>query len=552
MRATFFCVSLPKRARGSKGVSARVIRQRQFCLERHESCDVLFVLLAACLAYLPAAVQGGWFSDDYVLVYGLEDQAPAWTDSIRMGGAGRLSVARLLCYPFIGYLGEWLGPQLSHVLALFLHLLCGSILYLLLRRLSWSHRLAVTAIFLFLLAPWAAQPVVWWSAVCTTVSSILMLLAVHAFVTWYPGRSSRTWLIVSQVLIFIAFLFYELWLGSFVLFWMLGFYLERRTRIAGGHRSTWSELLRRATRRSWPVILPYIFWGILLIATLTFETGIRAPHTSILRIPVTFLSIHLRVYHWFFDTPWFSGISTGWNGLLTPIGLVCLACMVIFLVIGRSLKKKWGGQLNDSLYRTPPDIMDMVLVAWGIFLGSRLVFILQGGVSTHTRHSYGAAMGFAIAASWLFWRLWDGCESRVALRRVVSAFAIVIAVVLVTTTSGLALHAAYVAKAEQYTLDLLRFELAQLPVDRNILIVGDATGTRGEMSYYQEESGWWLEYRLRHVLTGRRVYVLEDIPPRSTLARLLRSGKEEFLRLDRASVFHWRGGELKQELLVHQ
>jgi hypothetical protein len=300
------------------------------------------------------------------------------------------------------------------------------------------------------------------------------------------------------------------------------------------------------------MILPYMFWGILFIATPSLEPGIRAPHTSIFRVPVTFLSIHLRAYHWFFDTPWLSGISAGWDGLLTPIGLVCLVCMFIFLVIGQSLKRKRGGNLNNSLYRMPPDIVDMVLVAWGIFLGSRLVFILQGGVSTHTRHSYGAAMGFAIAASWLFWRMRDGCELRVASLRAVSGTAMLIAFALLMTTSGLALHAARVAQAEQYTFDFLRFELARLPVDKDILIVGDATGSRGEMPYYQEDSGWWLEYRLRHVLAGRRIYVLKEIPPKSTFVRLIRSGKEEMLQLDRTSVYHLRGAELKQDPLVLQ
>lgn len=536
----------------SSGLRSGTANQRRFHLEGHEYLGLLIVLLAACLAYLPAAIQGGWFSDDYILVYGIDAQPPAWAVSIRTGGAGRLSVARLLCYPFIGYLGGWLGAQWSHVLALFLHLLCGVMLYFLLRRLSWPHRAAGTAIFLFLVAPWAVQPVVWWSAVCTTVSSIFVLAAVHAFVTWYPQRGSIAPLLLVQAAIFIALLVYELWLGSFALFWMLAFYFERRKRNREGGALTWGEAFRRATLGSWPVILPYLLWGTLYLATLTHEPDVRAPHTSLLRIAVTLLSIHLRTYHWFLDTPWPFSIPAGWVGLWSLAGLVCLVIMIVSLVAGRRLQSKRQSQSVNSNYRVLPGLGDMVLVAWGLFLGSRLVFILQGAVSTHTRHSYGAAMGFAIAASWFFWWWWEACESRVALRRAVTGIGIFVAVLMVTATSGLALHAARVSQAEQYTHDFLRTELARLPAAGDILIVGDATGSRGEMPYYGEGSGWWLEYRLRHVLAGRRVYVLEDIAPGTESVRLSRFGKEELLSLDRITVYRWRERELVRDGLMRR
>lgn len=444
---------------------------------------LLAALLAGALAYGIAAPSIGWVSDDHGLVYGAPLKPwPGVAEAFLAGGEGHFSVHRLLCYPFLGYVGGVLGPAASHVLQVLLHLGCGWLLYALLHRLRWPATDAAWAAAGFLVVPWVSQPVYWWSAVCTIVSTIFILLAAHAYLSW--SRDGGRWLWACLGSIFVALLFYELWLGSFVLFFGLEFYL--RSTAASPAGASWGGKARHALRRSWPALLPYALW---MAGFLAFHrAATHQPTLSVLRVPVVFLSIHLRAVHWLIDTPWRTALVHGLEALVAWGGIAMAAALAITLHACRRHRRQPG-----SAPAATPNLAAALLLAWSAFLAARLVFILQGGIATHTRHNYGAAIGVAIAGAAILRWIQERWPAGGAVRWCAGVALAICAV----TSSGLGHHYRATSAAEEATCRQLLPILPALPPEATLLVVGDPTGTRGELGYFAEENGIWLERRLR-------------------------------------------------------
>ncbi|MEA3212631.1 MAG: hypothetical protein QOE70_5688 [Chthoniobacter sp.] len=500
---------------------------------------ILAALLGGALAYGIAAPSIGWVSDDYALVYGAPLKPwPGLEEAFLAGGEGHFSVHRLLCYPFLGYVGGMLGPAASHVLQVLLHLGCGWLLYALLRRLRWPATDAAWAAAGFLVVPWVSQPVYWWSSVCTIVSTIFIMVAAHAYLAW--SRDGGRWLWACLGCIFVALLFYELWLGSFVLFYGLELYL----RSTGSHtaKDSWGRIAWHALRRSWPVLIPYALW---MVAFLAFHrAATHQPTFSLLRVPVVFLSIHLRAIHWLIDTPWGSALVHGLAAIVSVGGIAVVAALAITLRACRNQRPQL-----DSARASIPNLPATLLLAWSTFLAARLVFILQGGIATHTRHNYGAAMAVAIAGAALLRWMEDRCSAGGARRAVRWGAGAGLAICAVSS-AGIGVHYRATSAAEEATCRQLVPVLPALPPDCMVLVVGDPTGTRGELGYFSEENGIWLERRLQAYRPGVAAFAAATVAADGdfllieTAARTSAVTPPHRAARDQVALFRWQDRRL--------
>ena len=138
--------------------------------------------------------------------------------ALREGGRGRLSPARLLNLPYVGYLPILLGAAGCHQLTALLHL-CNAILFRrILRRLDWPDSRATAAAAIFLTSPWIAQATMWWSASPAVVATLLFLAGVEFYLrSAAPGRRGAVCLAAAAGCFFLQLLFYELWTAGVVL-----------------------------------------------------------------------------------------------------------------------------------------------------------------------------------------------------------------------------------------------------------------------------------------------------------------------------------------------
>src|SRR5579872_5438862 len=178
-------------------------------------------LLLVTMIVLSPSLWATWKSDDYVTVYGVYGNSiKTFTDALAHATSGLITAHRIFLFWFLG-IGGILGPIVAHALAVGLHALCVVLFCGLIWRLFHSFLLSVIATSWFALAPWIGEPELWWSAVCTTVSSILMLIAAHSFISSLvtKGAHSIAWSITSFVTIFLALCFYDLWIPGLFVFW---------------------------------------------------------------------------------------------------------------------------------------------------------------------------------------------------------------------------------------------------------------------------------------------------------------------------------------------
>jgi hypothetical protein len=511
-------------------------------------------LMLTALAYLFPSPGLGWLSDDYSLVFGTAIRPwPTLGEALRVGGEGDLSVHRLLCYPFIGYIAGSLGAPGAHIFQAGLHLLCAFLCYMLLRRLRWAAAPAALATAGFGVAPWISQPVFWWSAVCTIVSTIFVLLAVHAYVSWRRSDNSRFLpLFACLGFAFTSLLLYELWLAGFVLFWTVEAYLQRIERPM--ESNSWPRSIVTAIKKSWPVLAPYAVWAVLF--WLTYHGSVHQPNVSLKRIAIVFFSIHLRAYHWFTDTPWITGLRDGVKSLATMPGTVTIAALLAIVAWLKMSRESASSQVaSGSGYEDSPVVSsagirmaEALFLAWGVFLASRLVFILQGGMATHTRHNYGAAFGAAMAGVALLTWLQSRQRKR-SIRKVLEISGATIVLGWAITTAGIGSQYRRTAVAEEETYQLLADTLPRLPPSASLVVVGGPTFTRGEMPYFSESSGIWLEKRLLPLRPDIHAFVVASIElDRETFSmtvdRPRLGGTHVRLPISRAYLFYWCNGRL--------
>jgi hypothetical protein len=319
----------------------------------------------------------------------------------------------------------------------------------------------------------------------------------------------------------------------------LEIYLQR-SGARTGKAAPLAESVLRAFKRASPFLTPFFVWGYWF--AVAGGGSPWQPLFSLRRIPIVFLSVHLRAYHWLADTPWRSGIRDGLAALVHPVGLSALA--VLLLLVGVLLRRS----LRDQAEGGQLPVLESLVLAWGLFAGSRLVFILQGGIATHTRHNYGAAMGAAVAGAavmhWLCRRLKGSPRIVVGIQGLTG----VGLACCVLCCIGIGVHYRETTRAEEVTFQALLPFAKQLPAGSNIVVTGDPTGTKGELPFYSELDGLWLRARLKPHAPGVQAYVVPTVEYGGSEIRLpLHNtlGKTE-LRLprDMTQVFEWRGRHL--------
>lgn len=479
---------------------------------------------------------------------------PSFAAALRAGNNGGspiapdhtpLTVHRLLNYPFVGFVPYFIGIAGAHVIQVLIHLANGALLYLLVIRLGWRESAAGWASALFMAAPWISQAVIWWSASPVCISTTGALLASHAFITSrrQVARNSWVWLTIAMAIVFVSLLFYELWLAGIFLFAALEWCLYSAARRAGRPPSARSSLCCVAL-----MAVPYIAWSILF--KLTYADTFHKPLLSPERILLTCVSAHARVLNWFSTTPWTTLWTAGLEHWTTGGGGA-------FLIA--SLCGLWLLWRESQLYlpRDPVEenqigmpFVDAFILAWGMFAASRLVFVLQGGVSLLTRHAYGGTAGLSIAIvalmatiSWL---------ARVRNLQGQAALAAIVVLVMAAASAGRVALFAKTSSAEQKTIAALRKGWPTREKAHLIIAVPTGALFRGELGYFAERNGLWLEQIFNNKSPTRSLYVVDGsaISPNAVqITDIERNRKQRHsLNLPRGSadVFFTRDGTLSQ------
>ncbi len=503
------------------------------------------------LVFLPSSLEREWFSDDHNLAYGVDGgPVPSLGEALRQGGGGELSIHRLLCYPFIGYVGGGLGPLLGGLLQLGLHLLVAWLFGVLLLRLEWPPMSSAFAVALFAVSPWSTQPVVWWSAVCTVVSTVLVVCAAHAYLSWsLGGRKSWRWLTGALLSMQLALTFYELWLVAYPLFAALELYSNRTSR--ADQKADWRRNTIAALTRASVMLVPSLIYIALFVFAGHGST--HNPSLSLYRAPVVFLSIHLRAYHWLADTPWTLALDKGLHTLTSVPGVLVLIALagISALILRQKLRANRGTAPATATF----PLTEALLLSWGWFLGSRLVFLAQGGVATHTRHNYGAAMAAAMAFVVLHNWASQLARGRVLRRELVSLASVLVLGTLSLTTMGIAQESAENSKAEQETFEAVLPKALSQGEGGAVLVVGTPSPRRTELAYYSEKQGLWLNYRLRKALPGTSAYVVDDVRRDGDSWVFAATGRGDTsagqitvrLPLGHTEVFRWIDGQLEHD-----
>jgi hypothetical protein len=451
------------------------------------------VFLLTLAAYAPNSASL-WSYDDYGQVYGIYgNPIKSFAEGLSRSDNGLITPHRLLMYWFIGRGGSW-GPTFAHVLALVIHIVCGLLFGALLWRLFRSPSLVVLSSAWFALAPWVSQPVLWWSAVCTMVSTFFILIAAHFFLTGFKelSLSHFAWLFMASLAAFIALCFYDLWVAGFLLFFGMVFSIALETDY-----SPWTALRRHAGYLA-VMAVPFLLWGVS-VAIIGLEGHPTGVLLTLDRLPIVLASIHLRVVNWFFGPDWLTLWKMGLEALTSPVSGLPFALGAILIVAAfatRATTPTHGVPVENSI-PSPPLIAQRtckacpgcrfpwsaLFFAWMIFLASRLALVSWGAVSLQSRFNYGAGMAVALAAAatarWAWYR-W--CESSCLLRSAATFLTCGSILLMTLATAGQARHMALMSQAEAYTLAFLHRASATQP-QCGITIVGAPVPNVGELKY---------------------------------------------------------------------
>jgi hypothetical protein len=497
--------------------------------------SIVILLLLTIAAFLPS-LASTWTSDDYALVYGIfGNPVLSFTEALARSHQGAITAHRLLTYWFIGT-GGIFGPPVAHGLALVIHFLCAWLFGVLVWRLFGSPMVAFLASAWFAPAPWISQPVLWWSAICTILSTICLLTAAHFFLRSFSTRWS---IVMAWLSTFAGLCFYDLWIAGFLLFVGIGLVVHQNA-----NELQRAAVWRRRVLHIAAMAIPFLLWFGLV--------GIIGPRTgaeekvafSLERLPVVFASIHLRVANWFIGPDWLAlwrmGIDA-WADPLSAFSFVVSFGLLILIFARFATKSNPSVAPNgtsDPLIANNQSRKELssarfpwpvLFCAWMIFLASRLAIVLQGGTALHSRLNYGAATAVALAAAALASWTWHRWCKRSSLLRWSSVVGAIASIALMTlATSGRARHMALSSTAEAYTITMLDQELSKHPEIRSVTIIGTPVPDIGELGYFSEENGLWLRAVLRNI--GHAVDV-----------RVIRHKDVGGTHSDSEVYFHWSG-----------
>jgi hypothetical protein len=454
------------------------------------------IVLAAILSYSPLLFGGGWFSDDYMQVYGLHGEAlPSFEESIREAGSGSLSVARTLSRVQMGHGGAWLGEFRAMVVRVAGHALNAFLLFLVLRRLTATRPVASGAALIFATAPWHTQAVVWWATIHLGFAITLLLLALLVY-QWWLTHGAWWRLLLSQILVFASLMTYEQGLAAWLVFF--GVALLQTTQPEDFKARRWVPALWRAFTISWPMLIPFALWVALYLLTFPLESGARTPKAALDRNLVALASTHLRWFDSVFRIPWLDL----WRQGMASITLFAAALMGLFAIAAMRLLG-WR-RAQDTAPRTGSvQLLLSLVLAYLLFAGFRLVFVMQGATSTETRNTYGANMGVALAiAAVAYFVLVSKLRRPAVYALVLTVFCLASVVV----TRGEAWHVARNVQDERLVFEKSVTALAGDPQADSLTVVVTKQLTNGEKDFYEEFDGGWLEYRLEKKI-GRKIEV---------------------------------------------
>jgi hypothetical protein len=511
---------------------------------RGKDGSILFVpaLLLVTVIVLWASLSSTWMSDDYVVVYGIYgNPVKTLIAALSRSTSGLITPHRMFLFWFLG-IGGILGPVAAHALAVMLHILCIILFWGLVWRLFHSSLLAALAASWFALAPWISEPELWWTALCTTISSILVLTAAHAFRSSIISKGVRSllWSLLASCAAFLSLCFYDLWIAGFAVFF--GIWVLRGLELNGFKgitywRSTWPKLGVMAA--------PYVLWA-GWVAVAGPYAGAES-RLNLDRIPITFASIHLRVANWFVPLAggkgpdWLTLWRMGFNGLSAPALLAPFVIGMVLIVFAMTNLASNDGTVPYSFgsyaSTAPANAISgnkigfpwrILFFSWMLFLASRLVIVLQGGTALESRLNYGAAMAAALAVASLAcccWRRWS--ERSPSFRWLASIGYAGSILLMAAATAGQARHFALVTQAEAYTFSALTNDLKDHPEIRSLVVSGTPVPNIGELDYFYEANGFWLETVLRKL--GYQ-----------TTARVTQS-TDPSIAYDADAVFVWSG-----------
>jgi hypothetical protein len=457
---------------------------------------VAVLVLAATLSYSPLLFGGGWFSDDYMFVYGHQEvPLPPFEASIRSPGAGSISVARTFSHALIGYGGWSLGELGAMLVRVCSHAINGILFFLLLTRLRLAFPVSLGAALIFVTAPWHTQAVVWWSVVHLGLAITWALLALLAYCAWL-GSGGIWRLLLSQILVFASLMTYEQGLASWLAFF--GVALMQTAQLDDLNSKIWMRALRKAFAVSWPMLIPFALWTGLYLLTYPLETNTRTPKVALDRNLIALASTHLRWFDSVWRIPWLDLCKQG----LASMTLLAAALTGI-VAIAAAWLLGWR-RAKETAPRT--DSMQLVLslvFSYLLFAGFRLVFVMQGATSTATRNSYGANMGVALAITSVAYFVLAGKLRRPVLYSLVLT---VFCLANVVVTRGEAWHVARNIQDERIVFEKAVAVLTGDPQADSLAVVVTKSLTNGEIDFYEEFDGGWLEYRLEQKL-GRKIDV---------------------------------------------
>jgi hypothetical protein len=497
---------------------------------QRDGIALLTLLAVGIAAYAPTIASIGWFSDDYDLVYGLYREVPTFEQSLRIGGGGVLSVHRLLCYPLIGYLGQFLGPGGAHCFQFALHLACGGMVFVLLRQLFFRSGIALVASALFVVSPLASQPVFWWSAVCTIIATLCILLAGIVHVRYTATR--RRWLLpIAAGLALASLLFYELWLAGFLLLWGVSY-----GRVAiRSRRGSLRDLIVSFALTA-PLLVPYVLWALLF--KLNPPVHAHSPVFSPIRVVIVFASIHVRAVQQVFEWPTLQSVVVALrnDGVLMLAAMLAVSTVVVLLAMRTTRRERPAA--SSGVQRK--QLVSRLLVAWSVFLASRLVFILQGGIATHSRHTYGAAIAAAIVVAVLFETFRRQVTSSVS-RGALAAALTVLLLACGLSARGVALNYVAFSKAEHNALEALHAALDRAGADNRcpVFVIGTPDHFQGEFNFFSEDHGNWLRYIMHKRGVPRDFVVagdLSEVQEQFDAARNCSADGPLLFRVDRNSI----------------
>ncbi len=449
---------------------------------------ILLVIFAAILSYSPLLYGGGWFSDDYMFVFGQPGGTwPSLSESIRKSGAGSYSVARPFSLIIIGYGGWILGEFGAMCVGILGHAVNGVLLLIFLHRMRFPAAVALGATLLFVTAPWHTQTVVWWVCVHQRLSMAFFLLALISFQEWMQIGHIR-YLIYAQTLVFASLLIYEQALASWIVFFAIALlHSKSKDKITRGE---WRAGIWAALKLSGWMLLPYMIWVGAYLVTYPLDSGARTPGGGIERKFIALISVHLRWLHSLWLIPWRDLLNQGIDSITLPIwGLIGIFALSGGAILLKSDKAEGGIRKISILW--------ILLFSYVLFAGFRGTFIAQGAISTQTRLNYGADMGItlgivAIAYLWMIRHL-----NRPILY---SILIILFCLFNIISTRGEAWHTSRNVQEEQVVFDLALAKLARNPEALSLVVIVRKKLTNGEVDFYEEKNAGWLKYRLEQVL----------------------------------------------------